>query len=137
MPIKETVQTLVVSALIGLGVGGLFGYLYTGSFIPGITEGAIAGLCIGFVSRIGFMLVYLPLRRYPVIAFITAALIIAAGTIGFCLFWGLPFPIPGILVLIVSEIIGITATAVLFLTYSKLNNQLEEKKRKLLDKCQQ
>ncbi len=131
--IREIVGTLLVSALIGLGVGGIFGFVHTGCFFPGIPEGAIAGLAIGFVSRIGFMLIYLPLRRSPVIAFITVGLIIGAGTLGFCLFWGLPFPLPGIPVIIVSEILGLGATALLFRTYSMLNSQLEGKIRKLRD----
>lgn len=131
--IREIVGTLLVSALIGLGVGGIFGYLHTGSFFPGIPEGMLAGLIIGFVSRVGFMLVYLPLRRSPGIAFITVALIIAAGTLGFCLFWGLPFPLPGIPVILVSELLGLGATAVLFHTYSTLNRQLEGKIKKLTD----
>lgn len=131
--IREVIGTLIVSALIGLGVGGLFGFFHTGSFFPGIPEGALAGLVIGFVSRIGFVLVYLPLRRYPAIAFITVGMIIAAGTLGFCLFWELPFPLPGIPVIIVSEILGLGATAILFRTYTKLNSQLEGKKQKLTD----
>ncbi len=129
--IREVIGTLIVSTLIGLGVGGLFGFVHTGSFIPGISEGALAGLVIGFFSRIGFMLVYLPLRRSPLLAYIAVALIIAAGTLGFCLFWGLPFPLPGIPVIAVSEALGLGATAVLFRTYSKLNSQLEGKIRKL------
>lgn len=131
--IREIVGTLIVSALIGLGVGGLFGFFHTGSFFPGIPEGALAGLVIGLAGRIGFVLVYLPLRRSPVIAFITVGLIIAAGTLGFCLLWSLPFPLPGIPVIIVSEILGLGATAVLFRTYSKLNRQLEGKIKKLTD----
>ncbi len=100
---------------------------------PDFPDGMLAGLIIGFVSRIGFMLVYLPLRRSPGIAFVTVALIIAAGTLGFCLFWGLPFPLPGIPVILVSELLGLGATAVLFHTYSTLNRQLEGKIKKLTD----
>jgi len=100
---------------------------------PDFPDGMLAGLIIGFVSRVGFMLVYLPLRRSPVIAFVTVALIIAAGTLGFCLFWGLPFPLPGIPVILVSEILGLGTTAVLFHTYSTLNRQLEGKIKKLTD----
>lgn len=132
--IREIVGTLIVSALIGLGVGGLFGFFHTWSFFPGVLEGALAGLVIGFASRIGFMLVYLPLRRSPIIAFFVVGLIIAAGTLSFCLFWGLPFPLPGIPVIIVSEVLGLGATALLFRTYSKLNRQLEGKKQKLTGK---
>ena len=72
---------------------------------PDFPDGMLAGLIIGFVSRVGFMLVYLPLRRSPVIAFVTVALIIAAGTLGFCLFWGLPSR-SRIPVILVSEISG-------------------------------
>ena len=131
--IREIVGTLIVSALIGLGVGGLFGFAHTGSFFPGIPEGALAGVVIGFISRIGFILVYLPLRRIPAVAYLAVALIIAAGTLGFCLLWGLPFPLPGIPVIIVSEILGLGATALLFRTYSTLNSQLEGKIKKLTE----
>ncbi|HKL86730.1 MAG TPA: hypothetical protein VJ861_10405 [Treponemataceae bacterium] len=129
--IKEILSVIFISALIGLGVGVFFELINKGQIVSGMINGAISGGLIGLVSHSGFMLVYLRFRKNPITAFVIVIAIIAAGTGGFCLFWNVSFPVPGLPIILVSEILGITATAILFSNYIRLNNKLKGKIKEL------
>lgn len=129
--VKEIIFVTLISALIGLFVGTVFQYLNTSQLSSGMIPGAISGAIIGIISNYCFMLVHIKLRRHPVIAFATVIATIALGTYAFCLFWKVSFPVPGIPIIVVSEILGIIATAIVFRNYVRLNNSLQGKIREL------
>ncbi len=125
--IKDIVKVILISACIGLCVGVFFQALTGGPLFLGVIAGSIAGATIGFISNIGFTLAYLAFRRRPPLAFVSVILIIALGTHAFNLYWNVPFPFPGLLIIAVSEVLGIAATAALFYDYSTLNRKLKGK----------
>jgi hypothetical protein len=129
--ITKTIQVTLISAVIGLCVGAFFQFINAEQILPGIINGAISGAIIGFISQYCFMIVYIKFRQHPVLAFAIVIIIIAIGTTSFCLLWKAPFPIPGIPIILVSEILGISATAILFRNYTRLNNQLRGKIKEL------
>lgn len=133
--ITRTIQVTLISAAIGLCVGAFFQYINADQIMTGIINGALSGAIIGFISQNCFMIVYIKLRQRPVLAFAIVILIIAIGTSSFCLLWSVPFPIPGIPILLVSEILGISATAILFRNYTRLNARLRGKINELNDKA--
>lgn len=129
--VKDILSVLFISALIGMGVGGFFELLNHGQPAKGIINGAISGAIIGFVSHTSFMLLYIRFRQYPLIAFAIVIAIIGAGTFAVCLFWNVPFPLPGMPIILVSELLGISATALLFHNYVRLNKKLQGKIKEL------
>lgn len=131
--VKDVIGVILISAIIGLVVGSFFQYLNTDQVISGMVAGAISGAIIGIVSKYCFMLVHINLRGHPIIAFVIVIAIIALGTYTFCLFWKVSFPLPGLAIIIVSEILGICATAILFRNYQRLNDRLRGKIQKLND----
>ncbi len=133
--VKDLILVTLISAIIGLFIGSVSQFLDSREFISGMIAGAISGTSIGILSKYCFMLVHIHLRRHPVIAFSVVIAIIASGTYGFCLFWKVAFPIPGIAIIIVSEILGIIATAIMFRNYERLNDRLRGKIRELSDSC--
>ncbi len=125
--VRDIVKVLLISALIGLCVGAFFQAFTGGSVLLGMTAGSVAGATIGFFSNICFMLVYITFRKRPPLAFAVVMLIIALGTHAFNLYWDVPFPLPGLCIIAVSEVFGIAATALLFRNYSLLNRKLKGK----------
>jgi hypothetical protein len=132
--IIQSIKVTLISSVIGIIVGSFFQFANAGEILPGVINGAISGAIIGLVSQNCFMFVYLKLRQHPFFAFTIVIFIIAVGTLAFCLFWNVAFPVPGIPIIIVSEILGISATGLLFSNYSKLNKRLKGKISKLSGK---
>ncbi len=131
--VKEIIGVTLISAIIGLFVGSVFEYLNTQQIFSGMISGAISGAIIGIVSNYCFMFVYIKLRRQPVIAFAIVIGTIALGTYAFCRFWKVPFPVPGVPIIVVSEVLGIIATAILFRNDVRLNDRLQGKIKELSD----
>ncbi len=125
--VRDLVKVILISACIGLCVGVSFQALTGGALSLGVIAGSIAGATIGFVSNICFTLAYLAFRRRPPLAFAVVILVIALGTHAFNLYWNVSFPLPGLLIIAVSEVLGIAATALLFYDYSTLNRKLKGK----------
>ena len=132
--IRELFGILFISALIGLSVGGFSQLFLDGDFITGIIQGAISGICIGLICQYCFIFVYIHLRKRPPLAFAVVIAIIAIGTLVFCLVWNVQFPIPGIPLILVSEIAGIIATGLIFRNYVRLNEKLKGKVQQLNQK---
>lgn len=132
--IVQTIKVTLISAVIGIFVGVLFHFANADPILPDIINGAISGAIIGLVSQNCFILVYINFRQHPILAFAIVIFIIAVGTLAFCLFWNVPFPVPGIPIIIVSEIFGISATGILFRNYIKLNQRLKGKIKELSGK---
>lgn len=125
--VRDIVKVILISACIGLCVGVSFQALTGGAVSLGAMAGSIAGATIGFISNICFTLAYVTFRRRPPIAFAVVILSIALGTHAFNLYWNVSFPFPGLLIIAVSEVLGIAATAALFYNYFTLNKKLKGK----------
>ena len=132
--VTKTIQVTLISAVFGLCVGASFHFINADKILPGIINGAISGAIIGFISQYCFMIVYINFRQHPVLAFAIVIFIIAIGTSAFCLLWTVSFPIPGSPILLVSESLGVSATAILFSNYTRLNNRLRGKIKELNEK---
>jgi len=128
---KAMFSVILISALIGLGVSVFFQYLSGGSIMSAIIPGATSGAVIGFISHCGFYLVYITLSKNPMLALFSVILIIGLGTSVFCYLWKVPYPLPVVPILLVSEAAGIIATCTLFYNYRRLNQKLNEKKKSM------
>lgn len=128
---KTLFSVMLISAFIGIGVSGLFQYLSGESFCSGIIYGATSGAVIGFLSHCSFFLVYITLSKNPLLALLSVMIIIGLGTSLFCYIWNVPFPVPAIPIISVSETVGVIATLTLFYNYRRLNEKLDRKKKSL------
>ena len=128
---KNILVVLLVSVFIGGAVGMLFQYPQTGSVFPGLYAGAISGAVIGLVSRYVFYFVYMKFRKNPLWAFVSITIVMALGTVIFCLVWEVPSLLYGGLVLAVSVIAGLAATFFIYRYSERLNRKLEQKKKEL------
>lgn len=129
--LREIMTILLVSALIGAAVGGIFQKVLGDSLIRGFASGAAAGVLIGLASNYAFVLIYLKMGHHPLLAGLAVTAVIALGTTGFALVFGVPLPWPGAVMILVSVLAGVAATAVIFRTTARLNRKLAEKQHRL------
>lgn len=71
--VKSIISVVIIAALIGMCVGGLSEYLYTGNFFPGLAIGALSGVVIGAICNYAFIFVYFKFRN-PLLAGISFSL---------------------------------------------------------------
>lgn len=128
---KYLLSVLSVSALIGGVVGGIFGLYDGGSPYPGIVQGLLAGILIGFISQYAFIYVHVKFSRHPALAFAVVLCVIAAGTLLFCAASGITFPFQALTILLMSEVAGLAATVLIFRYQTRINDKLREKQREL------
>lgn len=129
--VKSIISVVIIAALIGMCVGGLSEYLYTGNFFPGLAIGALSGVVIGAICNYAFIFVYFKFRN-PLLAGILVFALITAGTTVFACIEKVTYPI-NLMIVVLSDIAGILTTIIVYRYEKSLNLKLLEKQKELKD----
>lgn len=129
--VKSIFSVVIISALIGICVGSLSEYLYTGNFFPGLLVGGLSGVVIGAICNYAFIFVYFKFRN-PLLAGILVFLLITAGTTVVSILEKITYPI-NLMIVALSDIAGILTTIGVYRNERKLNRKLREKQKELKD----
>lgn len=124
-----SLKPVLVSCVIGAAVSLLFNLAFGDPWVATALKGALAGTIIGSFAEGSFIATARWINKKPVLSFAAVILVIAAGTIGFVRLF-MTASIPGLFAVVaVSEIAGITATALFWRYSKKMNDRLEKTKK--------
>jgi len=129
--LSEIFVSILISACIGLGIGGFTSYFYAGNLFPGIIQGFVLGALIGLLSQYVFKLIYARFRKKFILALLSVLAIIALMTGAACALWKVPYPNPVLFIMIISQCTGVITTIFIFRYNRKLNKKLRQKQQEL------
>jgi hypothetical protein len=124
-----SLKPILVSCAIGAVVSLFFNLTVGHPWAESALSGAIAGALIGIVAEGAFILTARWINRKPALSFLAVILVIAVGTALCTVFFidaELTFTIA---VIAVSEIAGVTATALFWRSSKKMNDRLAKTKK--------
>ncbi len=122
---------IIVSSAIGAAVASIFNLTIGDPWSASALKGAVAGILIGLAAECAFIATARWINRKPVLSFVSVILVIASGT-ALCLFLS-PTPRPSlglsVAIVAVSELAGISATALFWRASRKMNDRLVQTKK--------
>ena len=118
---------IIISALAGAAVSILISIMGSSSIFPGIYQGAAAGALISIAARLAFSVIYFRFRKNPLPAYTAMAGTVGAGTFIGCLLMDVALIPTGLAAIVLSLLISLIMTSIIFNYSKKLNKKLKEK----------
>lgn len=131
--IKDLIFILLISSLIGVLVASPFNFILNQEWFNYLYSSALIGFCIGLVAYPAFIIFSLQINHHPFLAFFVVFLIIAIGTSLAVYYLATKSIILIICYTVFAELAGLTITFISWRHSIKLNNQLKEKKARLIN----
>jgi hypothetical protein len=128
-PLSFSYKPILASCAIGIAVASLVNLIVGDPWLASALKGGIAGTLIGSVAEYSFIATARWINRKPIFPFIAVILVIAAGTSGFIRFFMAANATCAVAIVAISEIAGITATAIFWRYSKKMNDRLKETKK--------
>ncbi len=130
MKIKEIIITTFLSGIFGGMVALPVILIFQADIYRYLPLSAGIGILIGILARIVTIFFFYNIQKHPFPAFLSTALVIAFGTITGSILLGMAQILYIASMVCMAEIIGMTVSFIVYKYYLRLNQKLQETKKK-------